>query len=1179
MRIKHLLKTTGLFYIFLIALYGYSQENGQSFFITANTGDTDNQNTLKQIVHDAESTNNSTLLILGNIVSKEGNVGKNSGQLLNKQLSVIDQFNGNIIVTPGNNEWKVDGYKGVERTEKFIQKNSKAEFYPNKGFPLKKVHVSDNIDIIIIDSQWYLEDWDKYPYINENSEMNNRKLFYFELLSLLKKSEGKTKIILIHHPITTNTRAGLLHKTGGISLQDFENKQYRDLRNRVTTIARQFEDVIFVSGHDKNLQLIDYYGIPQIISGSPDSGKKAKTKREGDFAVSNKGYTRLDIDKNGQASVHFYEVNNGTSKVIFSKIIAEAKTVKPIVSYKDPGTFKKYKSASVYSKKETDKSKFFKFIWGEHYRNIYSKQVSAQVVLLDTFMGGLTPIRRGGGKQSNSLRLEDKNGKQYVMRAIRKNAIKFIQTAAFKDKYVQEKLKETSFDNLMLDFFTTAHPYTPFAVAELSDAVGVNYTNPKLYYVPKQESLGKFNDTYGDELYLIEERVEPSHIDLENFGKPDDIISTEDLLKEIYKNGKSHVDEASYIRARLFDILIGDWDRHEDQWRWARFTNSDGTIVYKPIPRDRDQAFSKFDGNLISFLRFAVAELKMFQSFDQELKNVNWFTAQAYSLDMIFINSSGWDEWEKQARYVQNNLTNEVISQAFDEIPEEIKGKTIDEIKLKLQGRRENLVKIAKEYYEYLNKTEILIGTQKKDVFTIKRLANGKTNIHLDRKDVGIFERTYTSDITKEIWIYGLDGKDEFKVLGKGDNLIKIKIIGGKKNDVYDFKNIHKVKLYDYKSKKNTIVNSKSKKWLVDSYEISNYDFKKKKYYTNHFFPILGANPDDGFKIGFENTLTKFGLQRNPFTNQHKISANYYFGNSGYDVAYTGEFSNFFHKWNFGIEGLYTSPNFSMNYFGSGNETEYDKDLVDLDYNRVRIRKWAAAIALIWRGRDGGSFHFKPLLESFNVDNTDDRFISDVFPPDSNVFKNQDYAGAEITYKFKNKNSASFPTLALDVGITAGYKAGINENSDDNSFAYVEPYFGLIYVLTPSKNLVLATRIGGEAILGDNFEFYHGATLGGSHGLRGYRNERFNGKYSLYHNIDLRLRLGKSKASFLPLKYGLTAGFDYGRVWVEDDDSNKWHNNIGGSFWVSGFEAFTGNIGYYHSTEGGRVSFTLGFEF
>lgn len=1179
------MKTSILKKIVLVYLLIFLQQNGnsqeieRSFYLTANTAVNEDQNTLKEIVLDAQSKNNPILLLLGNIVSKEVNNGAQAKNILSKQIKIIEDFNGDIIITPGNNEWKIDGPKGVEKIDKIVEKNETAKFYPNNGNPLKKVSVSAAIDLIIVDSQWYLEKWDKYPNINENNVINNRDLFYFEFLSLLKRSEGKTKIIVIHHPIITNTSEGLLHKTGGISSQDFHNSQYQDLRNIITTIARQVDDVIFVSGHDNNMQLIDYYGIPQIISGSANSSEKARTKNKGDFAASKNGYARLDIDKDGTATVNFYEVKNESSKLLFSKTISKQREGNLITLPNYSNNFKNLESSSVYSLDETTKSGFYKFIWGDHYRKYYGKPINAQVVVLDTFLGGLTPIRRGGGQQSNSLRLEDKNGKQYVMRALRKNSIKFIQNAGFKDKFVTERLSETSFDKLMLDFFTTAHPYTPLAVGELSEAVNIYHANPKVYYVPKQKTLGIFNDTFGDELYLIEERVASNQKDLENFGRPEDIISTDDVFKEIYKNGKSHVDEPAYIKARIFDMLIGDWDRHQDQWRWALFTNSDGTKIYKPIPRDRDQAFSKFSGNFLSFLKFSTPGLRVFQSFDKELNYVEWFNTSGYPLDLVFINSSGWDEWEKQAKYIQNKLTDEVINEAFDNVPDEIKGKTIDDIKSKLRGRRTNIVKIAKEYFDYLNKTQVIVGTRKNDIFNIERLPNGKTKISIVRKETDIFERTFSKNITKEIWIYGLDGKDNFNVTGKGSNLIKIRIIGGKKNDIYDFKNTHKVKLYDYKSKNNTIVNQKSKKWLVDSYEINNYDFKKKKYSTNQFMPTMGANPDDGFKIGFVNTLTKFGLQRNPFTRQHTIGANYYFGNSGYDMFYSGEFSNIFHKWNFGIEGLYASPKFAMNYFGVGNGTGYDKDLVGLDFNRVRIRKWNAAISLIWRGRDGGYFQFKPLFESFKVENTEGRYINEEFPPESNVFNNQDYAGVELNYKFQNKNNNSFPTLALDLGITAGYKAGVNEFSDNNSFAYVEPYFGFIYNLVPSNRLVFATRVGGEAVLGDNFEFYHGATLGGNHGLRGYRNDRFNGKYSLYQNIDLRLRLGKSKESFLPLKYGLTAGFDYGRVWIENEDSNKWHNNFGGSFWISGFESFTTNIGYYYSTEGGRVAFTLGFEF
>ena len=50
-------------------------------------------------------------------------------------------------------------------------------------------------------------------------------------------------------------------------------------------------------------------------------------------------------------------------------------------------------------------------------------------------------------------------------------------------------------------------------------------------------------------------------------------------------------DQDQVLRSRLFDIWIGDWDRHDDQWRWASFKDKNGFTYYQPIPRDRDQIF------------------------------------------------------------------------------------------------------------------------------------------------------------------------------------------------------------------------------------------------------------------------------------------------------------------------------------------------------------------------------------------------------------------------------------------------------------------------------------------------------------------------------------------------------------------------------------------------------------
>lgn len=1163
--------------LFFTTVLGYGQEIERSIYFTANTGASADQKVLDQIAKDAQKMNAPTLLILGNAVNKEDYKGINTENAIKKQLRAISAFEDNAIFIPGNNEWSTKGHNGVRTLEKYIQKNSEAKFYPDDSEPIKYRKLGDNVVLITIDSQWFLEDWNDHIYLNEASEIQNRTLFFLEFEDLIKKAAGKIKIVAIHHPIETNTKQGLLANTGGTSIQNFQSKPYRKLRKRLKTIARETDHVIFVSGHDQNLQYLNKR-VQQIISGAAGLIKKVKKAGEGNFVAAKNGYARLDIYTDGEVVVRFFDVENGVGKSLFTTSIFNGNNENNVAPYNIKSVFPNTKAAAIYTQEATDKSGFYKALWGDHYREFYSRAVNAQVVLLDTLMGGLTPLKRGGGQQSKSLRLEDKSGKQFVMRALKKSTIKFLQANAFQDTYIGNALDGSIIDKFLADFYTTSHPYAPFVIGDLSDAIDVFHTNPKLFYIPKQEVLGEFNADFGDELYMIEEHVGATQLKAKSFGNPKKILSTAEVFEEIHKTGKSSVDEPSYIRARLFDMLLGDWDRHEDQWRWAVFEKEDGSEICKPIPRDRDQAFSKYDGALIAFLTRAIPSLRKMQSYGDDLRSVKWFASSPYHLDLTFINNSGWEVWEKQAKYIQDNISDQAIEKAFKAIPDEIKGETISDIKLKLKARRSNLMHIAKDYYIYLNKFEVVVGTQKKDEFRITRLPDGKTSIEVQRKDLGILNRTFSHDITKEIWIYGLDGKDTFTVDGKGDRLIPIKIIGGKKNDTYDFKNIQKVKLYDYKKKENTIVNKRSKKWLVDDYDINNYDHRKVKHSFDQILPIVAVNPDDGLRVGILSNHTFYGFQRNPFTQKHTISASYYTGTSGYDFSYKGEFSNIFHKWNFAVEGLYTSPNFASNFFGFGNETQYNKDQVDLDFNRVRIRKWRAAISLVYRGRNGGSFHIKPLIESLDVENTQGRFIEDL-PNTNSVFEKQTYGGMELAYEFKNKDNLAFPTLGLDFSLVAGYKANIDNTTADNSLVYLQPEIAIDHKLTKTGSLVLASKLAGKLIIGDDFEFYHAAQIGGVNGLRGFRNERFTGKQAFFQNTDLRIPIGGLKTSVIPIRFGFTASFDYGRVWAEDDSSARWHNSTGGSIWVSGVEALTANLGYFDSTDGGRFVFTLGFAF
>src|SRR5690606_8877235 len=228
----------------------------------------------------------------------------------------------------------------------------------------------------------------------------------------------------------------------------------------------------------------------------------------------------------------------------------------------------------------TQKSRFYRFLFGEHYRSVFGTKVYVPVADLSKIQGGLTPVISGGGNQSLSLRLKDSDGRQYVMRGLRKSSKQFLQVAIFKDTYIKDQLDDMFVLDFIDDHYTTSHPYVPFITGHLSDAVQLYHTNPKLYFVPKQNVMGRYNQVYGDELYMIEERPHKSQKEVASFGNGEDIISTQDLLVNLEKDEKYRIDTEMYLRARIFDFLIGDWDRHADQWRWAEKTIGE-EVVYQ----------------------------------------------------------------------------------------------------------------------------------------------------------------------------------------------------------------------------------------------------------------------------------------------------------------------------------------------------------------------------------------------------------------------------------------------------------------------------------------------------------------------------------------------------------------------------------------------------------------------
>ncbi|APG60667.1 metallophosphatase [Christiangramia salexigens] len=1195
---NNFLKHFSCLFLVLFSITAFSQnEQGtknkeivHSVYVTSNTGnrtDENNRILLTEIAKTSRNEKSSSLVVVGNVVPEKGYPNKDNGRkeveeyLKQNLLDHLKDFNGKVIFTPGYNEWQADAPDNIDDLESFLQDNSDSEFWPNDGCPIEGESLSDDVELVMVDSQWYLEDWDDHPYINNKCDYKTRLQFITEFQDELKDNQGKTILVAVHHPVLSKTKVGFFEKIIGAGSQSWRNPEYKDLRGQLETLASQYNDVIFLSGNNTNMQFVQDDGIEQIISGVTEKPKKAKPEKDkGHFASYELAYAKVNIFKDGSSNVEFFEVNSRGSKQIFSEQIKRERTRIEEVSWLSKDQFGETQPASVYTEEETDKDPLYKFLWGEHYRPLYSTKFDFPVLFLDTLPGNMRPIAEGGGHQSRSLRFIDDDEHEYTLRALKKSAIRFIQSTVVTNHYVEDYLKNTVAERYVQDFYTTAHPYAPMAVNGLMDALEIKHATPKIYYVPKQEALGIYNKDYGNELYMLEEHVGDENKDLKAFGSPKDIISTKDLMLEMAESKEAYVDEDLYLRARLLDMLIGDWDRHSDQWRWAEYKEGDKKR-YEPIPRDRDQAFPRFDGPVISLLKLGYPQLMSMENYDAMINRPKWFNVAAFPLDKTFIKTSKWEDWKQQVEYIQNQITPEVIEESFKSLPAGTeKHASVEKIKEILNARKANLEKIARDYYELLKKYDVITGTEDDDKFNITRQKNGVTNIEIINEDGRVvFNTSYNSGETDQLWIYGLDGDDEFVIDGDGDDLIKLKILGGEENDIYDFRNKRKAKLYDYKSKKNTIKTPGARKWLVDSYDINNYDPNKKMLTKLTMLPSLSFNSDTGLKVGAKTTYTTYGLVTNPFTTQQSLSANYYFDTQGFDLGYYGEFAQVFYNWNLGIDAYYSSPNFTMNYFGEGNDVQYDPDDVSRDFNRVKIQQWRFAPSLIWKNVPKSSFYFKPMIESYEVSDDDARYIGQAFDPSNDVYTDQLYAGAEVNYNYFNKDNVAFPSRGMELDLTAGYKTNID--NANNEFGYIRPMLSIDYPLHESGVAAIATKIGGEAIIGDNYEFYHGAFLGGGdqNSLRGYRNQRFNGKYAFYQNTDLRVGITQFRTNFIPIRMGVSGGFDYGRVWLDDDNSGDWHTNYGGSVFINAFYAFTGNLGYYVGDDGGRFNFSINFNF
>ncbi len=906
-----------------------------------------------------------TLLLLGDIRQK--NLIKEDSLI--SFLKSIEQKNGQIIAVTGDRDWDKSSTYGLDTVaaleSRFNTKLGHHIFIPSKDCPGPAIKdIGDNIRIIGINSQWWLHPFRKALPVDSDCKNITKVQILDELNEAIESAEGRQVIIMTHHPIISGGVYGgalnmiehifpfrhdkphnktFLPVFGSFYLnyrrnignqQDMSSKVYTSFIKDIESVVRNHKNVIICSSHEYDLEVSKLNDNYQVISGALLKTSKVN-KIDNTLHASNElGYIKLEIGKDSVWSKVFHydkptkTYNLKSTFVLNDHLLRQNKKEITILSDNS-----KNQKDGLYYGGNYKASNLKKIFFGKLYRDAWTTPLNIPTLNLDTIYGGLTPMKEGGGLQTVSLKFKDKHGRKYAFRSINKNPIKSIPV----------EFRIDLVEGITQDMTATQHPYGAMFVSELLDSTDLEHEKAKLYVMPDDPKLGIYREKFAGMFGMLERK--PTELEDLNYSyaKANSIKGSYSVFKKIYDSPKHHIDTNLFAKARIFDIFIGDWDRHEDNWKWLGY-KKDSSTIYKIYPKDRDHAFSRMDG-LFYFLADREWGVPFRENFDHKFTGLVSLTTKGNHMDRMLLSGLSKKNWLKITDELLSEITDKTIDRARLSLPLEIQNKSGQVIADKLKSRRKGLRKFVEKYYDLLSKEVDVLGTNKKEVFDIERSIDGKTTVKIISKKLNnkvIYNRTFEYPATKEIRLFGLGGVDSFYVHGTSHRNSLIRIIGGSGQDIvldksYVKDGSKKTLVYDYLE--GAIVNKHPEVRTIfsDNSDINEYDQKTYKSDTYIPVPIFLSNPDDGIGGGFSLKQIRhgFGHKKYKSTSNYKIflTSN---GATQIDIKHKQNIarSNWFAT---GILNYGNAFRF-YSFFGVGNNTTYSDSLSDGRFYRTRYK-------------------------------------------------------------------------------------------------------------------------------------------------------------------------------------------------------------------------------------------------
>ena len=800
-----------------------------------------------------------------------------------------------------------------------------------------------------------------------------------------------------------------------------------------------------------------------------------------------------------------------------------------------------------------------RFLFGAHYRRLWTTPVEAERLDLAHFGGGLTATERGGGQQTRSLRLLAADGREFAFRSVDKDP-----TAV-----IPPELRGTIASSIVQDQISASHPAGALVVPPLLEAAGVPHTEPRYVVLPDSPRLGEFRAEFAGQFGLFEER--PSADD-EGTIVPGavKVISSDKIFQLVEESPDDQVDMRALATARLMDVFLGDWDRHRDQWRWATF-DSVKPRFWVAIPRDRDQAFVRFDGLLLAIARGQAPQLVNFGSKYPAMVGITW---NGRELDRRFLAGLERPAWDSIALVLQRVLTDSVIDAAVRRLP--VSYRPLDSARLTraLRTRRDGLPAAAQAFYRLLAGEVDVHATDKNEV--VRAVATGEHAVRLtiarSESDVPWFSRTFHSAETSEIRVYLHGGADRAVAAGPSLEGITVRFIGGGGADHFADSVSHGgARFYDTDSATIAVDGVKVDDRPYSAGPKASATSLPPRDWGSRMLPILwaGGGPDVGLLVGGGVVWTDYGFRQQPFAARHTLRVGYATAAREAKVEYLGAFHGE-SRGTYATVRLLASGIESLRFHGFGNEIVISNSR---SFYRVRQIELLFEPSLVVPVASRTIFTVGPMVEYTNT-KSGNRFINQANPYGSGRFG---LAGVRAGVHTDSRDIPGNPTrgVLLDGGASVVPELWDVRSTFAEVHASVSTYLGAAHVPTRP---VLALRAGGKQIFG-TAPYAEAAYIGDVRTVRLGDVNRYGGDAAVWGSAELRLAFGGFRF-VLPGEWGVLGLGDVGRVFLDGESSDAWHSAYGGGLWF-GFlgRGSTISVSWAQSAEGGAVYLQAGMAY